>query len=282
MKFLINAVRVAIYMHLRWLFRKNNLYVVCGMRRSGNHACINWLLNALEERESSFEEVKGDRCYISNSGKTFFLNEANFYGLNHYWKLVIEQKKVIKSCTNVIISLEDFEPSSGINPFIIASATKIMVTRSLLNLIASRLQRAMNQAKEGKDRGDMSVRESFFSNLNWIMNNKTDKSWLFWSFDEWLQNSNQCRQQFLQRLGLAVNLTPAMSLQGGGSSFTGQRLIPTAEEIESRWDNIQLPSSVIKLINQNPQLLTEQEQLYISKLLNPSGNIDTNKQQSTN
>ena len=62
----------------------------------------------------------------------------------------------------MIISLEDYIPYDKYNPYVPKGATTIFVMRAPLNLIASRLQRALNQAKNGKDRGDMSIDEEFF------------------------------------------------------------------------------------------------------------------------
>lgn len=250
-----------------WKFKNKQVFVVCGMRRSGNHAFINWLLNALEETETFFKEFKGDRISVSESGKTIFFNEASFYGLKFFLKLIFESKEAVSNANNVIISIEDYVPRGGFDPYFPNGATTVVIKRSTLNLIASRLKRAIDQAQEGKDRGDMAINEQFFSRLSWIYSQKETSGHVCWSFDDWLVDKNRYRQRFLKKLNLSFNATPQMSTQGGGSSFSGQSKIPTPGEMQSRWSSIDWPERVLQMTNRNTSLLTENEARFLSDKL---------------
>jgi len=265
MQSITKIFRLITYLYVSFVLRNKRVFVICGMRRSGNHACINWLLNSLEKVETSFIELKGDRVSISQSEKTIFFNEASFYRLRFFLGLLNGSKDTLKSAKNVIISLEDYIPYDKYNPYVPKGATTIFVMRAPLNLIASRLQRALNQAKNGKDRGDMSIDEEFFQKLNWL-NRQTDESTAFcWSFDEWLLDRDDYRLKFLEKLELHFNLTPTISTHGGGSSFTGQARVPTPAEMQTRWNSIEWPERVLNLLRENSSLLNEDERNFLFK-----------------
>ncbi|MEA3381949.1 MAG: hypothetical protein U9Q87_14030 [Pseudomonadota bacterium] len=257
--------RFITYLYISFILRKKKVLVICGMRRSGNHACINWLLNSLEEVDTSFFELDGDRVSVSESRKTLFFNEASFYRLRFFLGLLHSSKTSLRCARNVIISLEDYTPSDEFSPYAPKGSTIIVVKRTPLNLIASRLQRALNQAKNGKDRGDMSIDEIFFQRLHWI-NRQTDlDSLVCWSFDEWLLDNEDYRQKFLEKLGLHFNLPPKISTHGGGSSFTGKERVPSTGEIQNRWNSIEWPERVLKLLKENSSLLNENEINFLSE-----------------
>lgn len=264
MQYIIRIFRFITYFYISFLFRKKRVFVVCGMRRSGNHAFINWLLNALEDTETSFKELQGDRVSVSESRKTIFFNEASFYGFKFFLKLLVESKEAISSSQNVIISLEDYVPHENFDPYFRKGVTTVIIKRSTLNLIASRLKRALNQAREGKDRGDMSIDEPFFSRLNWMHMQSENTGYLLWSFDDWLLDKNSYRQSFLDKLDLVFNATPKMSIQGGGSSFSGESKIPTPDEMQSRWNEIDWPQRVVQLTLKNSLLLNKNEMAFLS------------------
>ncbi|OLF79226.1 hypothetical protein AWH61_05105 [Alteromonas sp. W12] len=270
-RFIANSIHVLFlrlaHMLVSWKFKNKKVFVVCGMRRSGNHAFINWLLNALEETETSFEELKGDRVSVSESEKSIFFNEANFYGLKFFLKLIFESKQAISNASNVIISIEDYVPRGKYDPYFPHKATTVVIKRSTLNLVASRLKRAIDQAQKGKDRGDMAIDEPFFSKLNWIYSQSEGTGYCCWSFDDWLVNKNSYRQRFLKKFELKFDATPQMSTQGGGSSFSGQSKIPTPSEMQARWSEIDWPQRVLKLAKRNCSLLNEDESVFISDKL---------------
>ena len=54
-----------------------------------------------------------------------------------------------------------------------------------------------------------------------------------------------------------------MSTQGGGSSFTGQSVIPTSSEMQSRWNKVSWPSRVIDLLTEHKSLLNPEERQFL-------------------
>ena len=263
----VKIIRYTIWLFVSSRLKNKKVFVVCGMRRSGNHAFINWFLNALEETETSFEELKGDRVSVSKSGKTIFFNESSFYGLKFFLKLLLDSKEAISNSNNVIISLEDYVPRGKFDPYCPKRATKIIIKRSTLNLVASRLKRAIDQAQAGRDRGDMAINEPFFSKLHWIYSQQDFTGHVCWSFDDWLVDDNHYRQSFLRKFNLTFNAMPHMSTQGGGSSFSGQSKIPTPEEMQSRWSAVDWPERVLQLVKRNSSVLDENESEFISDKL---------------
>lgn len=258
MQSIIKVFRNIVYLHISFLLRNKRVYVICGMRRSGNHACINWLLNALEASSSTFIPIDSDRCYVSEKNKTLFFNEANYYGLRFFWSLLWAQRRKLHSVENVIISLEDYVPDENSDPYAPKNSTPIIVERRTLNLVASRLQRLLNQAMEGKDRGDMGIDRYFFEKLH-RFSQKRDHKWKRWSFESWLLNEENYQEKFLDSIGLSVNITPNISTHGGGSSFTGQTGVPSSSEILSRWEKVNWPNRVLMLLDENKDLLDKTE-----------------------
>ena len=75
-------------------FRGKAVYFFSGVRRSGNHACIDWIANAIARKQTSMEKTNG---YLTTKDKKIiFLNEINFNGEFAYFTLLREAKEDIK------------------------------------------------------------------------------------------------------------------------------------------------------------------------------------------
>ncbi|WP_394174191.1 hypothetical protein [Thalassotalea litorea] len=250
-----------VHLYVSFYFRNKNVYVISGLRRSGNHALINWLANSLERSSVTLSSLNY-QVYQTHSGKTILLNEVNFYGCIWFIKRIRQIKPLLKHADNVVISLEDYLPEPR-DKYVPAKAYKISVKRKLLNIIASRLTHSIKQASVGLDRGDMRIDERIVDYRLW--QNTVNADWLVWDFDLWLTSTGY-RKKFLNKLNLLDDIQPKISIQGGGSSFTGKSSAPQAHDLNSRWKHIEWPDRVINLIRKdaNQPLLTNEEWEFIS------------------
>jgi len=259
---------------MSFILRNKNVFVIIGMRRSGNHAFVNWLGNSIEGKKCNWTDLNyndmENRVLVSESGKTVFFNEANCIGLKGYEVAQAARlhKQLIAKCSNVVISLEDYIPQK--TDFLVPRNSRvIIITRSTLNLIASRIKKAVSFAGLGLDQGDMRIDNRFFERLLWLYdsegvdgNNKAKK----WNYDNWLR-SDDYRADFLEDIGLSFDLMPEISTQGGGSSFSGQLEIPSYESVSRRWAQIDWPDRVIDILGMDEysRLLSKDEFEFIKE-----------------
>ena len=87
----------------------------------------------------------------------------------------------------------------------------------ILSIFSSRLQWLKKQAEDGYDFGAMSLDFNTINILRLIKQRKNTNT-LIWNYDKWLINK-EYRAKFLREIGLAVDIMPALSNHGGGSSF---------------------------------------------------------------
>lgn len=216
------------------VYRNRQVVYVYGMRRSGNHACINWLLNALEADRVGWAEL-ANHVKQSTSSKTVFINELNMLSAREYLKTLFFHYRVFRQAKQIILSCEDVAAAYGNDWRIPASATRIKIIRSTLNLLASRFQNLNKKAQLGYGHSRQSMGASFFHKLRSLQN---DTDSMPWELDRWSVDSNW-RREFLHQLDLTADLTPDISKEGGGSSFTGRGAIPTAAELTERFRNVE-------------------------------------------
>lgn len=247
------------------LFYNKQVYFVTGARRSGNHAFINWLLNAIKKEKIKFELLEHGVSSTKDKDILFF-NDMERRGKAQFILYLFRYFPVVMNSKHIIISTEDHKPL-WFDAYIPFKAKKIYVHRSILNVIASRLAKSKERAKEGLERGDMMLDYPFFDTLL-FMKKKVDKSsWFPWYFDDWSE-SEVYRHDFLSSLGLIVDIKPDISHEGGGSSFTGMERLPSSEELKERFKLVEIPNHVIKNLKKEhiSQLMTEKEQTFIKKL----------------
>lgn len=252
---------------LQFIFIGKNVYVVNGLRRSGNHAFINWFVNALESKSVTLNSLDF-HIYQSDSGKTIFFNEMNVYGHENLLLESLIRTKEIWNANNVILSYEDVY-HEYYSPLIASNYKKIAIKRSILNLIASRIHIAVKRAKAGADKGDMGIRSEFVEIYNFI-NNAEGQDYAVWDYDKWLAEPD-FRSSFLNRFNLDYDEMPNISEQGGGSSFSGRKNVPQGDDLSSRWKQVEWPSRVLDLLIKG-NVLTEDE-LEIVQALKDKENV---------
>jgi hypothetical protein len=269
----MRLLEIFTHFYLSFLVKNKQTFVIFGLRRAGNHAFINWLASSIENSHCEFKQVHHGQVLLSKSKDVIFLNESNWYGTISFFYLLRQHKKEIKDAKYVFISLEDYIPRKKFDPYAPKKSRKIKVIRSTLNLIASRVTRSISQAKKGLERGDMQINNSFFRKLYWFYH-ESPNDWLQWNYDEWLSNSNNYQLNFLKLLKITNNISPKISNQGGGSSFSGQSIIPDISDLKSRMKIITWPDIIIERIIKDKDILnmTTEEVEFIEKR-----KIDNNK-----
>jgi len=200
---------------LRLIFRKKIVFMVGGMRRSGNHAFINWFSGALNRGNNKLDYTRNHFVGLSHNSYVIHLNEVNVVGILLGLKLLCQFKYELYHCKYLIISQEDNH--LGSSSFLCENlGHQIFIQRSLLNLIASRIQGIINRANQGIAEKGFQVDETF---LDCLISWREAEDITYWSYDEWLGSSSY-RQNFLSSFSLSNDNTPSMSRHGGGSSFS--------------------------------------------------------------
>lgn len=233
---------------------------VSGLRRSGNHACINWLANAVYG-EKVHHRPLGHYLFRSfPDGRVLFINsygqERAFTLLRNLWK----HRQAIRRCAYLILSLEDAPPSwpHFLRPGKTGNAIRIHVDRSIFNVLASRARKMDSEA--GANRGTTAV--DFRINAPLLESAFADRrsDMLQWDFDRWLQDP-AWRKGFLAQLGLQHDILPDMSVEGGGSSFRHAGL-GTA-----RYKEHPIPEAWLQLIEARfVDQLSEREKLQLKEI----------------
>lgn len=216
-----------------------------GLRRSGNHACINWLANAVYGENVNHHEL-GHYLFRSwPGGRVVFINsyaqERASVLLRELWK----HRTAIAQGEYLFLGLEDappafthfLQPGSG--------AIRIHVDRSIFNTMASRAKMMERQARSGRSATavDFSVNakllEAFFADRR--------SSMLQWNYDQWLEDP-AWRRDFLAKLGLVHDILPDMSTEGGGSSFGNSSKDFTGQHATARFLEQPVPQEWLTLV----------------------------------
>lgn len=231
--------------------------LVAGMRRSGNHALIDWLASSIEGAPVSFNMHREDRhLWVSSSGGVVHINEGDLLCHDRYYKMLWRHRDAISNAHTIIFSVEDFAPPRSYSRFPYFDHG-FRVQRSTLNTVASRLKTIEIKSGQGLGAGDMSVDPKFMRTARALMANDSLQPW---KYEDWV-DSAVYRSSFLRRIGLESDISIGMSRHGGGSSFVGRTRIPSADEVRSRYASVQFPQAVVDLLLQpeNRDLLTGEE-----------------------
>ena len=67
-------------------------------------------------------------------------------------------------------------------------------------------------------------------------------------FEDWLSSKEQ-RDKIANSLGCKnIDCVGTIPFHGGGSSFSKMEKIPSAKDLQSRWEQVQLPSEILERI----------------------------------
>lgn len=206
-------------------------YSFYGLRRSGNHAVLEWLtINLGQSREREVKKknriiIYGDSCYI---------NELNTYNKDDIKKDIEYCKEEYK---NMIISYEDLKPDFNIHGT--ENFKKIVIIRDIENLFASRYKRWVDTGING-----MEIDEEVIKKWKIISDCEKD-GFLLIKFENWV-SSKEYRDNICEKLQIKnLDITDTITNFGNGSSFTGRKKIPTAQDLINRKNQIELPKETI-------------------------------------
>lgn len=217
--------RALVDLRIAWTKRKikqklkgKQIYVVFGLRRSGNHAIIKWLMNASQCERVNYEYYNF-RQALSDNGKVLFLNNWNGF---HDWRSALANVDVSKNVEVIFISFEDINAIDFVGEVecTIPNYSLISITRKRLDLVASRYETLYKRALAGKD-------ERIGSNMNCDKRlspliRAIQQSHYFSTqvhYDSWLDDVDY-RHVILEQLNLSCDIMPDKGTsEGGGSSF---------------------------------------------------------------
>jgi hypothetical protein len=249
--------------YILYILRGKDVFYVSGVRRSGNHAFINWLVNALEKNQTRLQNDTGYKYFYSSpSGETIFLNEVNEINLVVFLRMAYTKRKVIRSCSQIILSVEDCH--SDYQSYKIPRYDRaIYIKRPVLNLVASRLKYLIKRAKKGKSNYWNAIDSLILDKIQSFENNDR---FFIWEFEKWL-SSKQYRIHFLQKLNLSTSVMPHISTFGEGSSFSATDQVPEHSELINRFEQVSFLNEVLVHLKdaKNKKLLSEREINYLEK-----------------
>lgn len=223
--------------------RAQRVFFVYGMRRSGNHACVGWLTNALEGGAVALiEDGRVNNFNFSNSGRTFFINDAPTMNSRSYLQSLFRELTRIRRIQFIIISVEDKDATYRYNWRIPGRSEAILVRRNTLNLMASRFQNLNRRAREGLGASLQSMKSKFFATLK---TNIESPQGAIWEFERW-HNDEVWRHEFLANLGLEHDISPPMV--GLGSSFGARGTLPSADQLSQRFMAVEPRAAWISFI----------------------------------
>lgn len=244
------AVALLLRQVLRMLVRGKRVYLVNGMRRSGNHAVIGWLASgAIGQRTDLVRSAESQRLLRSPCGKVAHINNVGEASLRLLADLYLKAIRGLPQGGVLIVSFEDQSCSNVDRSARIPAgrSCRLFIDRSTLNMAASRLERLRRSAENGRMPKQFNIDSSFLAT---IRANRNDRScdWLRVSFDEWLDPDSSYRAVLAQQIGLVVNIDPGVSHIGGGSSFTGTTGRPSNADLRSRARQIHFSPTIARLM----------------------------------
>ena len=228
---------------------------VMGLRRSGNHAIINWIAKQIEGQAVFINHVRPLENPFRNQyesqfkyGQDLLRRDWKFRDVN-WWKQEKEGKFSFKN--GLIYSYEDQELEKIAHPsferkhdmYLGKSAARfdVIVMRDPYNLIASRLQakpRNFSMLEVYSQRYSLpklwiSYAKECLGETNMLKNNK-----LFINYNKWFQNLSY-RQEIANQLNLTFSDDGLndISESGRGSSFDGEIYTGKASKMDvmNRW-----------------------------------------------
>lgn len=235
--------------------------VVAGARRSGHHAVLMWLANSLEARQAEWNRLGTAQCFVSKSRRTIHVNTWRIQrGESESWR-TFQLRHILRSSDHLIVNYEDVDPFHLDRHMWFPSRPdlKVVVRRSTLNLLASRLKKVEIAPSSAIFRID----ETFLDKLSSYWREMPD--WLLVDFDSWLRNENGYRESIAARAGFMSGVDPDLSGHGGGSSFAGLAGLPSVLELTNRFTQVEWPVHVVKLLLEDKYsfLLTRHERDFL-------------------
>jgi len=242
--------------------------LVVGPRRAGNHAVIAWLANALAgtEVELTYPEW---RVGITADAEVLHCNDLpRERGSLRYGDFDLAVRRALggRGAGDLVVSYEDVRIADLVGPVLLASDpdARVLVTRPLLDLVASRIGRSQGGPDRSDPVGMYDVTQAW---LDVELTNRTARppGWVEVPFDRWLTDP-AVRNGALDQLGLEVDLMPSgISSHGGGSTFAGHTRVPDAADLLARRERVDwdAPTVALLLAARNRPLLRDDEVAFL-------------------
>jgi len=218
----------------------NRRISVYGLRRSGNHAIVEWLNKNLG---GSPVQNKISSRFL-HSGSSCYLNSVTEYEYSSIFE--VNYKFAMINFPNVIATHEDCFTSYETR--LTKGFPKIVIIRDILNVVASRYKLLMKRHPDKVDNGNLcSINENIFQ--IWIENVlSAKKKCMLVKFEEWVA-SRQYRDAISAKLKVKnLDVMGQMSFHGGGSSFGNLSSTPSLTDLNNRWKQVDIPSKFIRRI----------------------------------
>ena len=224
--------------------------LVVGARRAGNHAVVAWLANALAG-EAVVLSYPDWRAGAAPGARVLHCNDVpKVPGSLRHRDLdrAVRSLVGVGSVGDLVVSYEDTAIATLGAPILLGHDVdaRILVTRPLLDLVASRLARVRG-ATTPLDRTMFACTQAW---LDVEVANRAGlpADWIEVAFDRWLVDPEH-RRTVLDRLGLAVDVAPErLAPLGGGSSFAGAERLPDAAELNDRRHRIDWDPDTVGLL----------------------------------
>jgi len=218
----------------------NRRISVYGLRRSGNHAFVEWLNknlggSRLQSKISSMFLHSGNSCYLNSVTE---YEDSSIFEVNY--------KFAVFNFPSVIVTHEDC--LSSYETRLTKGFPKIVVVRDILNVVASRYKLLMKCDPDKVESGNLcSINENIFQ--IWMENVLSmNKQCMVVKFEEWLA-SRQYRDAISAKLKAKnLDVMGQMSFHGGGSSFGNLSSTPSLTDLNNRWKQVDIPSKFIRRI----------------------------------
>lgn len=214
-------------------------YNFYGLRRSGNHAILEWLIQNMGG-PGTRNIVKPRR--VIQCGRSAYINESNTYPSQEHILLDVSFCRI--AFDNLIVAYEDVPTNYSLANT--HDNKKIVILRDIFNLFSSRYKKIVSHP-EGEDYFNVAMRIDEKAVEVW--KEHANSNALIILFEKWIE-SKEYRDSICKQLGIPNHdITDTMTEFGEGSSFTGQKK-PTIEELKSRSKMVNLPQEVIDRLNQ--------------------------------
>lgn len=225
-----------------------NLIEFTGMKRSGNHAIIHWMMKNIS-RTNDVNVIKPMGTYSSDN--CIFFNCLNHSRINkdkdEEKRLDIESELQKRTYDWYIVSYEDCHIGTKYNwlPYKFDKTYKFSIVRNVKSVIASRLKRIDNYYKENsRFDSDMDIYPSFFEHY---LSHKNWKNVIY--YDKWIEDKKY-RDSICKILNVEnLDYCDKCTTEGDGSSFVGYNL-DSVENLLNRDKMYKIPEKYLKKIEE--------------------------------
>ena len=200
------------------LKKAKTIYLINGLRRSGNHLFIGYLISGLKKKVYFLNNLKNST--LLNDKFDYNIMDSYLFDNNIHKKILNIhnfEKKINKNNT-LIISVED-KDIKKYNNFKNKLKTKtnkiieIVVIRDILNNFASRIKKGMNE-----DLNLYIIDKITIKYWNELYNKCKDKNIICFNYNKFIYNKDNYKDKLNKKLKL-INPKEIVSLAAKGSSF---------------------------------------------------------------